>query len=344
MTTMNNMLKWALSQINNFQYSPENWTKVNGATSIVPDFWSGPTSNKIIGLKFPENFGPKLEFDPNKTTVLGGICSLYPAHLSVINETSLQTWRTVVGFEEWLRLWYPRIDQIHNTVGIPSNMCKKIIYICEDSLFARRIYKSTSLKIDEIQQALKSVHNDLGHRAICNWIRSFGYKGEIEVMYTSDIEKELELGLRFWERDLGFSFNNKERDGAKVKLMYTGIWLDILGINDSAIIYEPADHMYLDGFSKLKPWFDKNNYGTGINKNLGIIGFLPFWSQQGMTRSLASGWIPGRDELNFFDFDKYWHVVNFLFSDKKVIHGGPTIIKEEEIIDFVKFLYDKCYK
>ena len=128
--------------------------------------------------------------------------------------------------------------------------------------------------------------------------------------------------------------------------MYTGIWLDILGIISSAVIYEPADHMYLDGFSKLKPWFEKNYYGGGFNRNLGIVGFLPFWSTQGSTRCLPDGLVPSKGSYgyNFFESEKYWQVINFLFSDKRVVQNGPTIITENEIRDFVKFQHTKCYQ
>ncbi len=343
---MNKLLTWAFAQNQQFPFTPETWTKATDVATLVPTFWNGPTASKIIGFKFPENFGPGLKLDPNKTTILGGICSIYTGDMERIRKKDL-VFKNETDFHDWMLCWYPRIDQIHNTIGIPPKNCSEIMYVCEDSLFGRKLAKHTGLDETTLALIIKNLHEKQGHRVLCNWLESFGYKGKISVVYTSDIEKEMEIGLRFWERSLGFTFPARERDGAKVKMMYTGIWLDILGIKESAIIYEPADHMYLENYYCLKNWFRENNYGKGMNRNVGIAGFLPFWLSAGLSRTLE------HNEINNFgknlsqeieNKDLAWYVTNLLFTKKEVVVNGPDVLNNETARMLIKHQLEYCYQ
>lgn len=343
---MNKLLTWAFAQNQQFPLAPETWTKATDVATLVPSFWNGPTAGKIIGLKFPENFGPGLKLDPNKATILGGICSIYTGDMEQIRKKEL-TFKNETGFLDWMLSWYPRIDQVHNTVGIPPKNCSEIAYVCEDSLFGRRLAKYTGLNEISLSRIIKDVHEKQGHRIVCNWLESFGYRGTVNVIYTSDIEKEMEIGLRFWERSLGFTFTSRERDGAKVKMMYTGIWLDILGITGPAVIYEPADHMYLENFFCLKNWFQENNYGSGINKNLGIAGFLPFWLSSGLSRTLPCGNLDNYEKSSqkeIPNIELAWHVTNLLFTKKEVLANGPHVLDNETARTLIKHQIEQCYK
>ena len=97
--------------------------------------------------------------------------------------------------------------------------------VCEDSVWARRIAKWTGFDANEIQAILRSVHSQRGHGKLRNWLNLMGYEGApVQVVYTSDLERELEVGLCILERLLNTRFQSQRRDMAKVALMYTSIW------------------------------------------------------------------------------------------------------------------------
>lgn len=333
----NSILKWVLSEVPDFPYTPDFWTKVVDVTTSPLSGWQSPTYNKILGHKLPA------DLDINKTTVLGGICSIYTAETECIRNKEL-TFKDIDDFERWIYSWYPRIDQIHDTVGIPPKLCKKIIYVCEDSLFAKRLAMHTGLHKDQLQRILKEVHVKQGHPVLCNWLKSFGYSGNIEVVYTSDLEKELRVGVKFWERLLGFHFQNRYQEFAKVELMHTAIWLDILGIKNFGVIYEPINHMSQP--NNLKDWAINHKFGVGFNHNLGVIGYLPLWNANGLSRVLPLEQVPHYGNVDTYSIstdDLPWHVVNFLFANKEVLAANPTAISKEKAMYLIKSILNQCY-
>lgn len=343
---MNNLLKWVYANDPDFPFKPHTWTRVVEPSTHVPQFWSGPTRHKILGLQLPEHYGHNLKLDPYKTTILGGICSIFTAESERIRKKEL-TFKNSSDFEKWIYFWYPRIDQIHDTVGIPPKFCPQVIYVCEDSIFAERLAKHTGLDKEALQVILKRVHIDQGHRIVCNWLKSFGYQGNVEVVYTSEIAKEIELGLALWERMLGFPFAKFERNTAKVKLMYTGIWADILGVRGSAIIYEPASHMYLETFANLSHWTRTQQYGTNINHDVGIIGYLPFWLSQGFSRTMPYEQLPNYSNYKNYEIlpeDLHWYAVNLFFSGKEIVQKGPNALSDAILYDLIKKKLNKYYQ
>lgn len=351
----NSIIEWVFSKEPNFPFTPDSWTKVIDATTIFLPEWKSPTYNKMLGHKLPANL------DINKTTILGGICSIFTAETEQMRKKEL-IFKDINGFEKWIYSWYPRIDQIHDTVGIPPKLCSKIIYVCEDSLFAKRISVHTGLPKDELQQILKEVHTKQGHPVLCNWLKSFGYSGSIEVVYTSDLQKELKTGVRIWERISGVSFKNKYQEFACVKLMYTAIWLDILGVKDFGVIYEPANHMYQLGIKELgvicgsvdhmyqahglKDWFANNKFGVGFNHNLGIIGYLPFWTAKGISRFLPLEQLPHYGNFNTYSISMDnlpWYVINMLFTNKEVLSKSPKLICADNAKYLIKSIFNKYY-
>lgn len=113
----NSILNWVLSEVPNFPYLHDSWTKVVDATNSPIPEWKSPTYNKILGHKLPANL------DINKTTVLGGICSIFTAETRRIRNKEL-AFKDIDDFEKWIYSWYPRMDQIHGTIGIPPKLCK----------------------------------------------------------------------------------------------------------------------------------------------------------------------------------------------------------------------------
>lgn len=336
---MNALMSWVNSQQQALQFSRAKLTRVAVSQEApIPDFWRNPMMSKTLTAQFPPNFGPKLNLDPNHTTIVGGMCLLNTIDMKRISRKEL-IFSSVADFEKWYASWYPRIDQVHDAVGIPPGICKKIIYVSEDSFFAGRLASYTGLDKADIQTVLRGVHERQGHAVLVRYLRCMGYKGEVSVVYTSDIEIKMAVALKMWERQLGLSFRACDRDFAKVELMYTGFWLDILGLESSAVIYESAGKMILKGWLKLDQWFATQKYGTGINGNLGIVGYVPFLTSRGDGSILAFDEVPNFQNSEAFSVateDVPWYVANMLFAKKIVVEEGPLSLPAEKAVDLIK--------
>lgn len=248
-----------------------NWTMVRQAVTDMPQQWANSFAKQfLLGHQFPQT-----GLDPNKTTVIGGICSLFTGDSEAIRKNEV-TFSSIAEFDAWIRSWYPRKDQVWNTVGAPPKTVSRIFYVVEDSLFAARVAKWTGLPVAELEYIFRAVHQELGAPAVREHLAAYGWYGELTPVYTSQIKKEHELALRIWERMMGNNFRAKDRDMAMVALMYTSLWPEVLGIACPVVIYEPHDHMYFPEFAPhfMREWFFQNQYGAkGVNKDLGILGY-----------------------------------------------------------------------
>ena len=304
--------------------------------------------NKILVKKIlstDDSNQTTIPIDPNKTTILGGMCLVNTVEMKDIYNRKI-TFDSEIGFENWYGSWYPRIDQIHDAVGVPPKLCQKIIYVSEDSFFAERLASYTGLDRSKIQTILRRVHENQGHPVLVKYLRSLGYTKEVNCIFTSDIEAKLETALRMWERILNHTFRTCDRDFAKVELMYTGFWLDVLGIKDSAVIYEPVSKMVLRGWVKLDPWFKKYPYGNEINRNLGIIGYIPFLTTKGDGSKLSIDNIPHFGNHQTFviaDEDIPWYVANLLFTKEQVRNDGPLSIEKKKVLEMIHGDFSQYY-
>lgn len=322
---MNGLMRWALSQPQMSPFLPSQLSRVSfPEESEFPKFWRSPMMHKVLIQKIVSNVDQHF-LDPNLTTILGGMCLINTVEMKRIYNREI-VFTSESDFEKWYANWYPRIDQIHDAVGVPPKMCRKIIYVSEDSFFAGRLASYTGLDKLKIQKILHKVHQEQGHPVLARYFKAFGYTGELTCVYTSDLEEKLETALRMWERILDHTFRTCDRDFAKVELMYTGFWLDILGIKDSAVIYEAASKMILRGWVKLDSWFKKYPYGSEINHNLGVVGYIPFLTTKGDGSKLAFDEVPNFSNHKTFiiaDEDISWYVANLLFVKETVIEDGP---------------------
>ena len=338
-------MRWVSSQPQATEFMPEKLTRISpigktpDLTSIqAPDFWKSPSTNKLLALRFPLNFGPDLDLNPSKSIVLGGMCLLTTIDMKRIYRKEI-SFESVNDFAQWFLSWYPRIDQIHDTVGVPPKSIPKVIYATEDSFFADRISSYTGLPKDGVQSVLRDVHEQQAHPILERYLRNQGYKGEVSTIYTSDVEEELELATSIWERMLGIKFRGGDRNFAKVELMYTGIWLDILRLQNSAsnyeagVIFEAASKMILKGWLKLEEWFSQQAYGEGANRNLGIAGYLPFITLQGDSSVLSYSDVPNFSNFKTHeipDSEMPWYVANMLFTKKSVVDNGPLFLSNKD--------------
>lgn len=333
---MNKLLTWAMNHDSGPNFSPNNWTRVVNINNELPIFWNGASANKVLGLKLPENFGHGLEIDPNNTTLLGGMCLLNTVEMKKIYNKEI-SFKTISDFSKWFRSWYPRLDQLHDAVGIPPKFCRNIIYTSENSFFANRLSQYTGLNKSEIELVLTEVHQNQGHPILKKYLENYGYRGNLNVIYTSQVEKEMQLSLKIWERLLNNHFRHSDSDFAKVELMYTGFWLDIIE-KKSGIIYEPANKMILKGWLKLDDWFLQQQYGTNINRNLGITGYLPFITSQGDGSNLSLESVPNFGNYKSFQIsegDHEWYAVNMLFSKKIILEEGPEALTKGKISELI---------
>lgn len=334
---MKKITQWAMAQQETQDFHPQYWGKALGANLELPTLFNGPTTYKLMGAKV-HHFHPS-GHDLNNTIILGGACLLSRADMKRISSGALK-FETIHHFEGWLRSWYPRIDLIHDTVGIPPKSCRKIIYVVEDSFFAERLARQTGFDKVAIQTVLRNTHNDQGARVLKNWLSCFGYKGELQVIYTSQIDSELSVTLRIWERILGFTFRAGDVEFAKTELMYTGFWQDILGISKiPAIVYEPAVKLATKGWIHTGDWCAQNPYGIGINKNMGIAGYVPFMSSGLDLGSTQYDMVPNLGNYKEFiitDENLAWYTANFLFGKKTVHENGLQSLTPDAIREFIK--------
>jgi hypothetical protein len=298
------------------------WRKCEVLDHALPQSWSKGTASKVLGISLAK------EALPEQYTVLGGMCSIFTAESEAIRLAQIR-FSGVVEFSNWLRSWYPRLDQVHDTVGIPPRNAQRIVYVCEDSIFARRLAAQTGFKEDELLQIFRTVHEQQGHPVLLNWVRQNGYHGPVEVVYTSDLAQEIDVALRIWQRLGRFKISARDKDMAAVKLMYTPLWLDILGVK-KGVVYEPAAHMFLeDRLDYLRHWFKSQ-----CADDIGLIGYLPFWSSQGQTRMVDYTQVPNWGNWQQFQIhegEESWYAVNTLFTKKNIIHSGPELVAAEEV-------------
>lgn len=260
--------------------------------------------NIIVSAELPE------KFNTDRAVVLGGICSLFPGDVRELirHRSELSDFAALEG---WLRSWYPRFDQVRDTVGTPPAATKRVVYVVEDSLWARRIASVVDLPPSDIQPLLKELHVSRGAPAIERWLREGGFKGTIEPVYTSTLERELEIALKVFERMTGVDCRDN-RDRAKIQLMYTGIWPSILGISGQAVIFEPADH----GFEStaFKTFGAAAPYGKpGPNLDLGFIRTMPAASADGPARDLPAQAVPNFgtwSEFRVTEREAFWTALN----------------------------------
>lgn len=335
-------MKWACCQPQMSPFLPDQLLRVfNPEAQDLPKVWGGLMTNKVLVKKITsvvDQTKSPIPIDPNKTTVLGGMCLVNTVEMKEIYSSKI-TFGSESDFERWYASWYPRIDQIHDAVGAPPKLCQKVIYVSEDSFFAGRLASYTGLDKLKIQTILRKVHENQGHPVLVRYLQALGYSKEVTCIFTSDIEAKLETALRMWERILNHTFRTCDRDFAKVELMYTGFWLDVLGIRDSAVIYEPVSKMILRGWVKLDPWFKQYPYGNGINRNLGIIGYLPFLTTTGDGSKLSIDQVPHFGNHKTFIFNEEdipWYVTNLLFAKERVKNGGPLSIEKENVIEMIR--------
>lgn len=336
---MNELMNWINNQEQSLPFSRESLTRLPGHTeNVLPNFWKSQSANKLLIARFPTNFGPKQSLDPNLTVVLGGMCLLNTIDMKRISRKEI-TFASVEDFREWFLAWYPRIDQIHDAIGVPPSICQNVVYTVEDSFFADRLSTYTGLDRDGIRVVLHDVHQKQGHPVLVNYLKCLGYKGKVSIVYTSNVDAELNLSLRIWERLLGSTFRACDRNFAKVELMYTGLWLDVLELKSSAVIYEAASKMILKGWLKLENWFGANEYGQGVNQNLGIAGYLPFITSQGDSSVLRFDDVPNYGNFRTFtvsDNDIPWYATNLLFMKKTIVDNGPLSLSAEKVVGLIK--------
>lgn len=339
---MSNLKEWIGSQEVARPYDQSSLTRLKhpDKQKPFPNHWSSPSTNKLMAYELPK------KVDPNKTVVLGGMCLLTTIDMKLIYKKEL-TFRNITEFKRWFASWYPRIDQIHDTVCIPPKVAPQVIYVSEDSFFADRLSSYTGLDKTEIQKVLRDVHEQQGHPVLKQYLRTNGYKGEVNVVYTSDIDNELEVALKMWERMLGKKFRGADKNFAKVELMYTGFWLDILGVQSAAMIFEAASKMILKGYLKLDDWFKLQQYGTNMNSDLGIAGYLPFLTTQGDAGNLKQEQVPNfgnKDNFQISDEELEWFIVNLLYAKKDVKQEGPQALDPKQAKEMIANDLNQYYK
>jgi hypothetical protein len=299
------------------------WLKVPEIeySDVLPKGCKGVIRNKVLGTNVPDTL------ILNNAHILGGICSLFPGDYSTVRKI-----RDIEEFDNWLKSWYPRIDQIHDSVALISPRVKSVTYVVEDSIFSRRISKWTGINAVELAKSLKQIHENRGKKILRNWFRNFGYKGPVNVVYTSEIEEQLDYGVLYLADLAGIKpFKNSGIDIAKVKLMYTGFWARVvLGIKDPVIISEPAPHWWLEDCFDLELFFKQNPYGVnyGVNRNLYYVGFLPFWSDTGFSRFCSFDQVPNFSNFESWNPKSIWDTVNLQFGLLKVRENGPSISRK----------------
>ncbi|RMG42904.1 MAG: hypothetical protein D6719_05115 [Candidatus Dadabacteria bacterium] len=291
------------------------------ATDLPPPWSTRGTGPRVVTAQVTDEMLLKMD----KLTVLGGICSVFNGDLPTLKEMR-QRGVNIADFERWMRSWYPRADQVLDTVGVPPKRVGKIVYVCEDDIWGERVARLLGLRAEDLSRILRNVHQEQGVPAIQRWLEQSGYRGKVDVVYTSDIRQTLETGLRAFERIIGVSIKKADRAAAKVQLMYTPFWLDVLGINEPAIIYEPVEHQGLEQFPKMVAWEKENPLAEpgSISEGLGFLGFAPFLSASGSTRSLPLELVPNRSnwqEYRVADCDLPFYGLNFRAKD--VYNRGP---------------------
>ena len=284
----------------------------------LPDdsLWSkSPLSNKFVW-----NNGKCDLADPNTSTMISGMCCVRVTSLEILkNDTSI---KTEMDFLNWYALWYPRIDQVHDGIGIPPKLCKKMIYVVEDYIHAQRVIKlRPNWDLQTIVKMIKTVHLAQGHSVVCNWVENYQpqFRGAIECIFLSDILKEIATGIKIAKK---FGFKNYEAEKEMLKFMYTSFWPQVLGIEKGAIICEPIKYI--------------NRYQTNYNSILDeipIIGFLPYVEDYEI-EAVPHDVIPHRFGLlsRENDYVNKWFGLNVYFNHKDILNGGPDMFDIKQAV------------
>lgn len=273
----------------------------------------GPMHGKVLVDRVNRD-----EFDPNTQVWLGGICSLFTGDSDAIR-LGQQTFASEEDFFNWLKSWYPRLDQVHDCMAIPPRACRKAIYVVEDSFFGRRVAKWTGLPEPALTLAFRTVHQEYGAGVIQRWLQTYGWQGEVEVVYTSQLEAELDLGLRIWEADMGKRIRGADRDQQKVELMYTPIWLRILGVKQG-VVAEPFHHG-----TQIQHRF--------VTNGISFYGFTPFWSMSGATRLLPCSAVTHRGNWREFQAEPGWSAINLAFTAPNPLGFSPEAMRTRTLKD-----------
>lgn len=309
------MRSWILEQLGGetlAEYLRHNQPARDGDPRL--DSKLGPMRGKIL----IERGIDRETFDPATTTWIGGVCSIFTGDGESIR-TGEVSFSNLDEFYAWLASWYPRLDQVHDTVGIPPKGCQQVVYVVEDSIFGRRLARWTKLPAEELARALRSIHQEYGAGVIQRWLANYGYTGKVEVVYTSDLEVQLELALGIWEREMGRKVPRPERDQMKIELMYTPVWLSILGLT-KGLICEPFHH------GTVVEHYHRSN-------GLAFAGFLPFWTAQGTTRLLTHSQVTNRSNWRDFQTEQGWGGVNHAFNTKDPVGYDPQSIVRRTLQD-----------
>jgi len=264
------------------------------------EWLKSPTGNKAIWCN--ENVNEKL--DPNTTTVIGGICGTKASSLEKLSGID-----TIRQFEEWHYSWYPRIDQIHDSIGIPPKSCKNVTYVFEDNTHTDRIL---NLKKDwgflDVREILQGAHDSQGKNVLENWLRLHGYKGTISFVFLSELEKEIEIAIRL---GLRLGLKREEKNKQIRKLMYTSLWPSVLGIEKDTLIYEPI-HYINRHYCRYNTLLD----------DIAILSYIPYLSYNWELDKLPHDLIPNfSNHLQLpNDLKENGYIAtNLLFSKEKVV-------------------------
>ncbi len=302
----NKIINWFLENIDNTSIINISSCSRIGIPNIehdVPKMFRSSFSNKLIGGYLPNGFGFG-QYDLSKITIVGGICLLTTADMkSIYQKQEGYRFSSIYDFKVWYSSWYPRIDQLHDSVGFINNI-KEIVYIAEDIFFAKRIASYTGLDVKDISEVFREVHLSQGHPTLCRYLYNYGYRGKVRCVFISEIESELNIAFKAWSRFLNIQVKESDVDFTKVEIMYTNLWLDVLGISDFGLIYEPSTKL------EIRPWLDtskelyKNNIGNGFNKNLAVLSYIPFLISKGGMSNLSFNEVPNMGNFEKFDVSK----------------------------------------
>jgi hypothetical protein len=292
----------------------------------LPNSWQKGSGSKLVSWEI----SPDWQIDT--VTAIGGMCSIFSGDEA---EIRAKNFRNIAEFREWIRTWYPRIDQVHDAVGVPPKGTKQVLYVCEDSLFGRKVARWSGLDPIAVGEEIREIHEERGRVIIQRWLEQGGYKGQVKVVYTSDVEPALDVGLRYWERLSGICFQAKERDRAKVQLMYTPFWADILGLQEPIVIYEPILHhgVAWDWKKEVREWEIRNPYArAGFCEQMGFAGYMPFTTAAGVSRTLPMSQVPHFGNYRDFQIqaaDTWWYGLNF-FPSNVMNRSTQNLLSPEE--------------
>lgn len=292
------------------------------------ELWlKSPTAKKVIWCNDYVD-----DLDPNTTTVIGGICGTKSTSLKNMEDNHIDT---IDKFKKWHLSWYPRIDQIHDSVGIPPRTCKNLIYVFEDNSHADRIINiRKNWDFLEVKEILREAHIKHGQKVLENWLRFHGYQGNISFIFLSELEKEIELGIRIATK---FGLKNESKHKQIRKLMYTSIWPSVLGVKKDALIYEPIHY--------ISRHYNKYN---SILDEVGILSYLPYLSCNYLLDEIPHNKIANYGNPNLFNNmeEALFDTINLLFSKEKVVsnpkefsHDYPIVEKliSQDLTQYFKF-------